>query len=35
MPHAFSDDELLHLVAHGVLKPEGSTGCSAASSSGS
>ncbi|MGN6743091.1 MAG: TetR/AcrR family transcriptional regulator [Amnibacterium sp.] len=31
VPHAFSDEELLQLVAHGVLKPEGSGPCSGAS----
>ncbi len=34
-PHRFSDDELLALVAHGVLKPEGRGSCSGASSSDS
>lgn len=31
VPHRFSDEELLALVAHGVLKPEGSHRCSGAS----
>jgi AcrR family transcriptional regulator len=35
MPHRFSDDELLALVAHGVLKTEGASTCSGASSSDS
>lgn len=35
VPHTFSDEELLQLVAHGVLKPEGSCPCSGASSSDS
>jgi AcrR family transcriptional regulator len=35
VPHRFSDDELLALVAHGVLKHEGSGPCSGASSSDS
>lgn len=35
IPHRFSDEELLALVAHGVLKPEGSRRCSGASSSDS
>lgn len=35
IPHEFSDEELLHLVAHGVVRPEGSGRCSGASSSDS
>ncbi|HEY8319661.1 MAG TPA: TetR/AcrR family transcriptional regulator [Amnibacterium sp.] len=35
IPHRFSDDELLALIAHGVLKPEGGGRCSDASSSDS
>jgi AcrR family transcriptional regulator len=35
IPHRFSDDELLALVAHGVLRTEGAAPCSGASSSDS